>query len=458
MSLLSNRFTLPTVLLATVLTAWPTSAWTTRPPISFGAEAETKNMVQTVRAVATDVAFRRAQDAAQDASGEPGPTRFATPVDVHYTPLTVGSPQILDDGSRLWRVRIESPGALSLNLTLGTFEPADGAGLWIYSPDRAQVQGPYEAEHANGQGELYTSIILGSELVVELHEPADVVGQSKVVISRVNHGYRHFGELSKREPCNVDVVCPEGDPFRDQIRSVALYTLNGFFVCSGALVNNTQQDGRPLFLTAAHCSTTFPNLVVYWNFQMPTCGATSGSSLADNQAGAGLLFHDGDTDAALLELDELPPSAFNVYYAGWDVSGSTPESTVTIHHPSSDEKSISLDHDAPTAIDLLGLGDETIWEISSWEVGTTEAGSSGAPLFDQTTKLIKGTSFGGLDSCETENVEWFNRVSKQFEAGLGPLFDPGNTMVASLEGMDASSIFSDDFESGDTTAWSMTSP
>ena len=57
----------------------------------------------------------------------------------------------------------------------------------------------------------------------------------------------------KRGSCNINVVCPDGDPWRNQIRSVARITMSGMFVCTGQLINNTAQDDTPYFLTAQHC-------------------------------------------------------------------------------------------------------------------------------------------------------------------------------------------------------------
>ena len=420
--------------------AMPASAWNTSPPISFEKRVKSIQDVQKQVALAQDLAYRRSQDAAQEASGQPGPIRFATPVSVNYDLLNSGTWQNLGDGSRLWRLRIESPGALSLNLAFEDLELPKGAGLWIYSPDGKQIQGPYEGHHVNELGEIWSTIILGQEIIVELYEPAEFAELTRLKISRVNHGYRMFGELEKRGACNVDVTCPEAAPYADQVRSVAVYTLNGFFACTGALINNTNQDGRPLFLTANHCSTTFPNMVVYWNYQMPTCGATSGATLDDSQSGASLLFSEFSTDVALLELDDMPPPEYNVYYSGWDATGNTPASTVAIHHPSTDEKSISFDNDPANSIDLFEVGSETVWQVVDWDVGTTEPGSSGSPLFDQSSGLIVGTLFGGLAACGNDLEDWYGKVSAQMQIGTSPFLDPGNTQATTLQGIDATDI------------------
>ena len=59
--------------------------------------------------------------------------------------------------------------------------------------------------------------------------------------------------------CNVDVVCPAGDAHRPQIRSVAAISTGGSLFCSGSLVNNTGNDRKMFFLTAAHCGITASN-------------------------------------------------------------------------------------------------------------------------------------------------------------------------------------------------------
>jgi hypothetical protein len=44
----------------------------------------------------------------------------------------------------------------------------------------------------------------------------------------------------------------------------------------------------------------------------------------------------------LIELEDIPESAFRVYYSGWDRSGTGPGGAVGIHHPNGDEKAISF--------------------------------------------------------------------------------------------------------------------
>ena len=117
-------------------------------------------------------------------------------------------------------------------------------------------------------------------------------------LTSVNHGYVEFGyNPDKSGSCNLDVVCSAGDGFpqvdawREEIRSRWLaISLGGSLFCSGGLINNTAQDYKPFFLTAAHCNINSGNaasLVAYWNYQNSTCRAPN--SAASGQSGNGSL-------------------------------------------------------------------------------------------------------------------------------------------------------------------------
>jgi hypothetical protein len=372
----------------------------------------------------------RVRDAARDQ-----PLRFARPIDVFYSSASTGTWQQLDNGSYLWRLRISSPGALSLNLGITRCELPAGARLWIYDRAGELVQGPYTAQDRTRDGALWTAMVLGDELVIEVHVASAARHDTVIEIGRVNHGYRFFGEKpasSKQGACNIDVACSEGDAWRQQIRAVCWYTLEGFETCSGVMLNNTADDLTPYFLTAWHCGITRHNdstMVVYWNYQSPRCGQLSGGSLADNQSGATLLaeLDDWESDFALVELDQRPEPSFNVYYAGWDATGNRPGGAVGIHHPDTREKAISIDDDQLS--ELWG----THWEVG-WDQGVTEPGSSGSPIFDIDNGLVIGILTGGDSSCATPRLtDYYGKLGLSFTGGgsagsrLEDWLDPGNT-------------------------------
>jgi hypothetical protein len=360
-----------------------------------------------------------------------------------------------------WRMRVVSPGAESLNLEFAKFQLPEGASLWIYDTDGKLVQGPYIAANRTQQGNLWTALVLGSQAVLELRVPYALRDQAELELGAVNHGFRGFakdGLVAKSGSCNVDVICPAGDAWRDQIRSVGVYSLNGNLICTGELLNNVLQDEAPLFVTANHCQVTEDNadsIVVYWNFFNSTCRSSTGSSerqgdglLTQNQSGATLKANDADADFALLLLDDAPNPDFGVYYSGWDARNQVPQSGVSIHHPKADEKSISTYDDATAVDDKIGFGLPPVdaWMVT-WTQGTTQAGSSGGGLWNQDKRLI-GWLTGGDAGCgqPTDNgspdgEDYFGRLevgyagkpaaSQQLKAWL----DPTSTGVLFLDGL-----------------------
>ncbi len=382
-----------------------------------------------------DVEALRAEDAEREGSGVPVAPRFATNIEVAYSPESSGTWETLNDGSRLWRLRISSPGALSLSLGLERFDLPEGAAFWVHTPDGSWAQGPYTKQDRNAFGGLWTAIVLGDELVAELWVAKGAA--ANLEITSVNHGYRFFGgraadQDEKRGSCNINVVCPEGSPWRDQIRSVARITFTdggSSYVCTAQLLNNTAEDLTPYLLTAQHCitqSNVAPTVVAYWNYESPECGDFAGGNLSQNQSGSTFLSSwslSGGSDFALVELDQEPLPSFDVYYSGWDARDQTPDATTTIHHPDGDEKSISFDNDPPTITSYLGTtspGDGNHLRIADWDEGTTEAGSSGACLFDTETKRCVGTLSGGYAACGNDQPDWYGRFFRHWTGNGTP--------------------------------------
>ncbi|MEM7353865.1 MAG: hypothetical protein AAF657_23900 [Acidobacteriota bacterium] len=413
------------------------------PPVSFRKSATPLTEIALRTMPAVDVERLRSEDAIAEQAPTPQPTRFAAPIPVAFDLETSGTWENLDDGSRLWRLRIASPGALSLNLGLQRFDIPQGARLWLYDSRGLRVEGPYTSADAARDGSLWTPLLLDDEVTLELHLPAGTA-EARVEVSQVSHGYRFFGEVpGKQGACNIDVVCSQADPYRDQVRAVARYTRSGAFLCTGQLLNNTSGNFRPLFLTAEHCGITSGNassVVVYWNYEAPTCGQLSGGSLDDNQSGSTLLADYEPSDFALIELDAAPSEASNVYYAGWDVSGSTPQSVVGIHHPRGDEKAIAIEGDPLVSVDI-GTGGQTHWQVNAWDEGTTEGGSSGSCIFDQATKRCVGKLTGGFASCTNPTgLDVYGKLSVSWTGGgtaasrLSDWLDPTASGATVLDG------------------------
>jgi hypothetical protein len=447
------------------------AALTTAPTTAHAAGSVPRSALPGVKSVDTvqrmvmpevDVAELLAEDSARENSGAAVPARFAAAIPALFDPDSSGTWETLDDGSKLWRLRIASPGALSLNLGIEKFDLPAGATFWIHDVEGGQVQGPYTAKNRNADGGLWTAMVLGDEMVAELHLPAK--SDAALEISSVNHGYRVFGEKAaeKRGSCNINVVCPDGDLWRDQIRAVARITIAGMYSCTGQLVNNTAQDDTPYLLTAGHCfdsSNQASSVVAYWNFQSPECNDIAGGSLSQNQSGSTFVASSGfgdvvDSDFTLVELDQNPDPSWNLFFVGWDAREQIPSTTTTIHHPDGDEKSISFDFDPPTITDYANdtsSAGATHWRIADWDEGTTEPGSSGGCLYDSSSKRCVGTLSGGYAACTNDDPDWFARTAKQWTGGgtdstrLSTWLDKANTGVKFLDGKNAEGAVGDSY-------------
>jgi hypothetical protein len=388
-------------------------------------------------------------DAAEKAGA---PHQFADPIPVSLAPATHGTTEVLADGARLWRLRIDAPGATDLNLGLTRFDLPPGATLYVFSDERDYWEGPYTSEDNEPHGELWLPVVPGSRAIVELYVPASPRWEPEIEIGQIGWGFRDWFKLEsglRQGACNNDVICPEGDPWNDEEQAAAVYTRNGAWTCSGQMVMNTSGDFKPYFLTANHCGITSSNdntVVVYWNFESPQCGFLCCGSLADNQSGSIWRASRSDVDFSLVELEEDPDPLSDVYWAGWDRSGVAPLGCICLHHPNTDEKAISFNYNPLTTMNsCIGGGTNTHWRVNNWEDGTTEPGSSGSGIWDIDTHFLVGFLSGGLASCTVIQYDCFGKFSVAWDGAsatsrLRDWLDPGSTGATNVSGSFSDSV------------------
>lgn len=384
------------------------------------------------------------------------PFRYAVAVDFNV-PLSQGRWDAVDSATTAWRTRLRSGGARSISAQLSFLELPSEASVWVYDPAGRLLHGPYTAAQAPA---LWTPIVPGEELVIEVRGPSAMAKDFNFGVTRAFHGFRSWKEAevqAKSGACNVDVACPQGDAWRNEIRSVARITIGNVALCSGQLVNNVRQDKTPLFLTADHCGIgessgdtgSAASVVFYFNYQAATCnGARADPNLSDTLSGATLLADDVQSDFTLLRINQAVPAEYNVYYAGWDVTGRGSSSGVSIHHPTGDDKAIST-----YASDLVRTAANigSACEIDSWQVhwrqpdgGTTEPGSSGGGLWSSGHRLI-GVLSGGSSSCDNlTGADFYGRLDRAWTASgnrsgqLKAHLDPDGSCIAEVPGLDSS--------------------
>jgi len=351
----------------------------------------------------------------------------------------------LKNGDRIWRLAVESKDALSMNFIFDEFSIPPGSSVYLYNNDRSDLLGAYTSVQNQESGILGTWIVEGEKVWIEYFEPANVAGQGQLHIAKATHGYRNADTfqdakgLNDSGNCNLDVDCSIGSDWEDNKnhnkRSVGILLSGGQGFCTGALINNTNNDGTPFFLTANHCYSN-PNA---WSFRFgwispnPVCAANTNSTNGPtNQtiSGATLRARSTNADFCLVEINNDIPTAWNRVFAGWDRSDIVPPFTVGIHHPSGDIMKICRDDDSPSKQPNAGA---QTWEIlgggsQGWELGVTEPGSSGSPLFDDQGRII-GQLYGGAAACSGTN----DNNAYDYYGRLGVAWDTGSSASTRLE-------------------------
>ncbi len=381
--------------------------------------------IPVVRIPAPDVQAIQREDDARSLQGRP--PRYALPNELYLSPDVAGAWDQPDETTRRWRVRIVSAGARSLNFGFDSYLMPAGGRLRIYATDGSAVLRPFTAADNDMHGELWTPIVPSDDVTLEVTLPAAAVPELALQLATVNVGYRTLGEAARPRAqwCEIDVICPEGDEWRDEIPSVGLVSIGGSIVCSGFMVNNTAEDQTPYFMTAHHCDLDINNassLVVYWNFESPTCGQQDGGSLGQWQSGSVWRAAYAFSDFTLVELDDDPDPDWHISFAGWDRSDVAPQTGVCIHHPDSDEKSISFEHHPCAISSYYGYsspGNGSHIRVNDWDLGSTESGSSGSPLFNANHRVV-GQLHGGVASCNNNEPDWYGRFAVSWDGGGTP--------------------------------------
>ncbi len=349
------------------------------------------------------------------------------------------------DGKLEWTKSFTSKDAFSINFGFTTFTMPENGSVLFYNPDKSDIKGPFTKEDMDAHGQLWTPIIKGETVIIEVKVPEEAFDKMNLILHSINHDFVGFGQRAPVGSCHVDTRCGENqgykaiEKYRDVIQSVGAYHFNGILACSGTLINNTENDCTPFFLTAEHCEVnpaTAPTVVVYWNYQNTYCrlpnsvesGEPGDGSLNEYNTGAIFRAASETSDFALMELDDPLNPAHKLYLAGWDLDLNLPKESAMIHHPGVKEKRITLDYDA--AIHRDGLEGSFV-RVENWEAGSSEDGSSGGALFNTNQQII-GQLFGGKATCSNNSYDDFGWIKKSWNgnnsinSSLHYWLDPNN--------------------------------
>lgn len=404
------------------------------------------------------------------------PLRYAVVIPVAVNIDSTGVWTTLPNSDRIWRQTVSAQGATGIILSYNDFYIPEGGKLFIYNADKSQVLGSFSHNTHPEGGAFSTEIIFGD--VITLEYVASTISNEKprIDIKDIGYAYRPLTFLratnsfpiNGSQSCMVNINCPAERNWGDQKRGVVGLLIKGtparWFYCSGSLITNTAEDGKPYILTANHCMKSLDYLnemAFYFNYEFSGCGnenvepATTKTLIGCSVlANIPLL---GGSDGTLLQIKNIEtiPLEWKPYYNGWDISNQPSPTGAVIHHPNGDVKKIAH---YQNSIKTATLTSENAAPNAHWELvydgnSVTQGGSSGSPLFND-KGLIIGTLSAGASSClpsELKLPDFYGKIAYHwagYDAGAGnpeqkmkPFLDPLAKNVTSQKGYDPNGYY-----------------
>jgi len=371
----------------------------------------------------------------------------------HFDPATGGTWKTILPGIDSWFLKLRSANAYGMGLVLSDVRLQTGEALYIYN--QHALRGPFKDRGIPESHVLPVNFLQGDEILIEYDVPSGK-NHGAFVVETVSHVFRTMDPYIQPSPqmpaarSGVNCyMCVNNDIIELQRRSVVKLIIQYDSIskfCTGVLMNNTAHDNKPYVLTAQHCiSSQFDadRSIAVFRFEDIDCvgethfddfllvGAYHRASLFEN-------------DFALLEFYEKPPLEFHPYYAGWDISDQSLDGVTCIHHPQGGPKKISLSNNAVvtgTFNDVSTRAVDAFWNVIRWDIGVTEGGSSGAPLFSNDNHVI-GSLSGGSSDCGAPYNDYFEKLSVSWAASSDPAqqlkhwLDPVGSDVKKIDGKD----------------------
>ena len=373
----------------------------------------------------------------------------------------------------VWQARVAVPEGNAAQFYFSRFHLQEGQRLFLLSADNGSKLGAFTQINNTPYHDLATAPLIGSEFMIEFQAPA-IVSPLPFTLGSVTATLRAAGEpwfTLRNLECAPNVInyTPK---WGNQIRSVVLMIVRGKIACTGALINNTAQDGKAYVLTASHCmnnsfayrgdreyiTRSARESVFFFNFFSPTDEPFMRGIEEQTLSGARIVALDEEHDLCLLEITGVDPNApagtcgippaYRPYFSGWNHSLTPPqESVVGLHHPMASVQRYSVCTQPVRMADYLVQDIEwrnRHWQIAHWEVGTTAGGSSGSPLFNTQGEIIGALSGGGSycpPSVSTPDYYYsiatcWQNASAPDSVQLAPFLDPKGTGAESLAGYD----------------------
>lgn len=387
----------------------------------------------------------------------------------------------LNNGILILRYKIIAIQAKSINIKFENYFLPDSCIISVYNNDKTILDGPWGNFNVKSLKSFSTFPTLGDTSIIEISLPKSKYDSLQFTISDVIYGFREsliFQNTNSlyygigQSQCTRDANCSLGDEWCKEKNSVVFLQIEDESSCSGALVNNTNEDFKGYILTAFHCldydsdkilSNDDKNSVLNWSYKFMyySTGCNSSTSLQTgslNYAGSTYRASWWNTDFALIELNNFLNNVFDstygyyeyyqrmLHFSGWDMhpSISSVSQVVMLHHPLGDLMKISKTGDLPNSIGYgphpgqssIGGFLRTRWycSLSNSIKCIGDDGSSGAPMYNQDHRIIAQYA-GGQSSCDgPNNYDYGGRIGLSWlgggtrESSLHEWLDPINAI------------------------------
>lgn len=346
--------------------------------------------------------------------------------------VSMGEWATVDSGGSLWSFAMLSPDSLGMRVHFSEIQLPLGARIVVYNGDDAnEAYGPYFGP-APGATDLWSPTVFGETVVVECYVPEGADRSAvRIKIEQATHQYVPFGKLSMAKgagACELDVTCYSAWATTAKgVAGIGLVGEDGVFYCTGSLLADTDSSTAvPYFLSANHCilsQSRATSSEFYWLYQTSSCNGVppDPTEVPRTTGGAQLLASsnvNSGTDFALLRLNNN--ASVSASYLGWaSAEAGIGTATVCIHHPQGDFKRISFSDITNVIEDLLPTRPRSRFHQNTWRpnLGVTEPGSSGSPLFIESTQQIIGQLWGGPSACgvdPSDRLDYYGRFDVSF--------------------------------------------
>jgi len=376
--------------------------------------------------------------------------RFACPIIINLNPDNSGQWEETP-GGHVWRIGIQSQNAHSLYLTLRYFL-LPGTNMFVYKPGYQELRGAYTYRNNNSARKLSISPVPGDRLIVELNAPLSQHSFGELEITKVYHDFRNVFKITSQQNhkssiinnCNEDINCANGQFWQTEKRAVCKIISNGL-MGTGTLLGNTSGSNTPYILTAYHLVNSPENAtaaIFLFNYETKGCQEELTTKFQSLSGATIISTTDHQLDFTLMKPYEKPPPIYQPYYAGWDATNYTTGTHVSIHHPFGNYKQIAIEYHPLISEDIgKGFDSNSTWKVSHWELGTTELGSSGAPLFNEEHRLV-GTLTGGRSTCGYPRDDYFTKFGVCWDT----YSDSSNQLKYWLDSAQTGQLISDGYD------------